>query len=103
MHCEKRPAVSAGTRKAWRGDYRAWSGVYREAEAPLAGLLAYHYKSGDPERIRTVDLQIRNLMLYPTELRGLKIKQHECKAAKSHMGLLAAARSLRKQVRSSVS
>jgi hypothetical protein len=42
-------------------------------------------------------------MLYPTELRGLKIKQHECKAAKSRMGLLAAARSLRKQVRSSVS
>lgn len=26
---------------------------------------------GDPEWIRTTGLQIRNLMLYPTELRGL--------------------------------
>jgi hypothetical protein len=26
---------------------------------------------GDPERIRTSDLQIRNLPLYPAELRGL--------------------------------
>jgi hypothetical protein len=26
---------------------------------------------GDPGRIRTCGLQIRNLMLYPTELRGL--------------------------------
>jgi hypothetical protein len=26
---------------------------------------------GDPDRIRTCDPQIRNLMLYPTELRGL--------------------------------
>ena len=25
---------------------------------------------GDPERIRTADPQIRNLMLYPAELRG---------------------------------
>ena len=27
-------------------------------------------KSGDPDRIRTCGLQIRNLSLYPTELRG---------------------------------
>ncbi len=27
---------------------------------------------GDPDRIRTCDPQIRNLMLYPAELRGLK-------------------------------
>jgi hypothetical protein len=27
---------------------------------------------GDPGRIRTCDPQIRNLMLYPTELRGLE-------------------------------
>ena len=26
---------------------------------------------GDPDRIRTCDPQIRNLMLYPAELRGL--------------------------------
>jgi hypothetical protein len=26
-------------------------------------------KNGDPDRIRTCDLQIRNLSLYPTELR----------------------------------
>ena len=27
---------------------------------------------GDPDRIRTCDLQIRNLSLYPAELRGLR-------------------------------
>ncbi len=29
------------------------------------------WKIGDPDRIRTCDPQIRNLMLYPAELRGL--------------------------------
>jgi hypothetical protein len=28
-------------------------------------------KNGDPDAIRTRDPQIRNLMLYPAELRGL--------------------------------
>ena len=28
-------------------------------------------EGGDPDKIRTCDLQIRNLSLYPTELRGL--------------------------------
>ena len=28
-----------------------------------------HFKTGDPGRIRTCDPQIRNLVLYPTELR----------------------------------
>ena len=32
--------------------------------------LIFNNKIGDPERIRTSDLQIRNLPLYPTELRG---------------------------------
>ncbi len=34
-------------------------------------LRAGHEIFGDPDRIRTCDPQIRNLMLYPTELRGL--------------------------------
>lgn len=29
--------------------------------------------TGDPERIRTSGPQIRNLVLYPTELRGRKV------------------------------
>ena|SRR5438874_5948110 len=33
-------------------------------------LLDINQENGDPERIRTADPQIRNLMLYPAELRG---------------------------------
>ena len=40
---------------------------------------------GDPDRIRTCDLQIRNLSLYPTELRGLR---YSCNAMRVEIGSL---------------
>ncbi len=39
------------------------------AVSGMAGKVALRQKNGDPEWIRTTDPQIRNLVLYPTELR----------------------------------
>ena len=45
----------------------------RDAVAQRCPVKAVMKKFGDPDRIRTCDPQIRNLMLYPTELRGRKM------------------------------
>ena len=44
---------------------------FRKAQPTGTGEPSPEALGGDPERIRTSDLQIRNLPLYPAELRGL--------------------------------
>ncbi len=41
-------------------------------------MLAENFRFGDPGRIRTCDPQIRNLMLYPAELRGHACDEPRC-------------------------
>lgn len=67
---EKRPSIHSGK-------YPAFS---RPASAGLHVLFAGN--SGDPGAIRTRDPQIRNLMLYPAELRGLPaMRRNSCATA----------------------
>ena len=46
------------------------AGIIRYTRIRREGLACYGRCGGDPGRIRTCDPQIRNLMLYPAELRG---------------------------------
>ena len=53
------------------GNVRLASFALRPAALrPPAGGFVFYRRGGDPGRIRTCDLQIRNLPLYPAELRG---------------------------------
>ncbi len=45
--------------------------IYLSFLIVLIYIVPLHFESGDPERIRTSDLQFRKLLLYPAELRGL--------------------------------
>ena len=43
---------------------------YGSSETPIRGERSHKLDIGDPGRTRTSDLQLRRLLLYPTELRG---------------------------------
>ena len=52
------------------------SGAHRsETKSPTRQLRVGHRKSGAPDKTRTCDLQVRNLTLYPTELRALEVRE----------------------------
>ena len=51
------------------------AGVGRSRAGPARRCGVLIIFSSDPDRIRTYDLQIRNLPLYPAELRGLAFIQ----------------------------
>ena len=71
---------------------------------PEADVLPFKARGGDPGAIRTRDPQIRNLMLYPAELRGLRdagVSRRRQVAAPGNLGQLPSRRNRRMKQRRS--
>lgn len=47
--------------------------IFIEKQKPNRTLFLFGFMLGDPDRIRTCDPQIRNLLLYPAELRNRRL------------------------------